>query len=126
LQGRGVYMGQYRSRQYGSEVIFENEVSGRMGDRVNGFYYARWEGLYPQRLWGHGVVFLKDGRVYGGDSQTCFAGEYQDHGDELIARVSLFPLSQAYSAASGERKENHQAVSLFLQRISLICAEEMI
>ena len=97
-----------------------------MGDRVNGFYYARWEGLFPQRLWGHGVVFLKDGRVYGGDSQSCFTGEYQDHGDELIASVSVFPLSQAYSALPGECEENHRAVGLFLQRISLICAEEMI
>jgi hypothetical protein len=105
---------------------FENEVSRRMGDRVNGFYYARWEGLYLERLWGHGVVFLKDGRVYGGDSQTCFTGEYQDHGDALIARVSVFSLSQAYSALLDEREENHQAVSLYLQRISLICAEEMI
>ena len=97
-----------------------------MRGKVNGFHYARWEGLPPERLWGCGVVFLKDGKVYGGDSQTCFTGEYQDHGDALIARVSVFPLSQAYSALLGEREENHRAVSLYLQRISLICAEEMV
>ena len=97
-----------------------------MRGKVNGFHYARWEGLPSERLWGYGVVFLKDGKVYGGDSQTCFTGEYQDHGDELIARVRLFPLGRAYSVATGQHKERHQVVSLFLQHISLICAEEMI
>jgi hypothetical protein len=105
---------------------FENEVRRTHGGRANGFCYARWEGLPPESLWGHGVVFLKDGRIYGGDSQACFTGEYQDHGDALIACVKILPLNQAYSAVIGPHEENRQAVSLFLQHISLICEEEMI
>jgi hypothetical protein len=97
-----------------------------MRGKANGFYYARWEGLHPEKLWGYGVVFLKDGRVYGGDNQACFTGEYQDHGDAMIARVRVFPLGQAYSAVTDQPEEKHQAVNLFLQHISLICEEEMI
>ncbi|MBV8450661.1 MAG: hypothetical protein JOZ29_00105, partial [Deltaproteobacteria bacterium] len=69
--------------------IFENQVRRTHGGRANGFYYARWEGLCSERLWGYGVVFLKDGKVYGGDNQACFTGEYQDHGDALIAHVKV-------------------------------------
>ncbi len=123
-----------------------------MASRLDGFYYARWEGLNPDGLWGQGVVFLKDGNVFGGDSQSCFRGEYEDHGDMLVARVRIFPLVDAYKSVTGhvetkpwdlpdirgsvqkgdlpvnvearldsQRYEpEHQAVSLFLQRISLI------
>ena len=97
-----------------------------MGDRVNGFYYARWEALYPESLCGHGVIFLKEGTVFGGDSQACFAGEYEGHGDEMIARVKIFSPDQAYSAVGGQLEEKHRTVNLFLQQISLICDEDLI
>lgn len=72
-----------------------------MATRLDGFYYARWQGANDQGFWGQGVVFLKDGKVYGGDSQSCFLGEYDDQGSVLVARVRIFPLVESYRSVTG-------------------------
>ncbi|HTV54293.1 MAG TPA: hypothetical protein VMI06_05195, partial [Terriglobia bacterium] len=73
-----------------------------MGGRFDGFYYARWEGLNPDGRWGLGVVMLKDGKIYGGDSHSCFIGEFEDHGNEVVARAHIFPLQESYVSVTGD------------------------
>ena len=49
-----------------------------MATRLDGFYYARYEGMNPDGTAGQGVVVLKDGKVYGGDSASCFVGFFEE------------------------------------------------
>jgi hypothetical protein len=50
-------------------------------ERFDGFYVARYEGLNDNGSTGFGVLFLKNGMVYGGDSQSAFMGDFKDHGN---------------------------------------------
>jgi hypothetical protein len=73
-----------------------------MSIRFDGFYYARYEGLNEGGGAGKGVVFLRDGRIYGGDGMSCFLGEYEDAGNTIIARVKIYPLGETYRAITGD------------------------
>jgi hypothetical protein len=43
--------------------------------------------LKRQRVGGFGVLFLKNGMVYGGDSHSAFMGDFKDHGN-ILTRAS--------------------------------------
>ena len=61
-----------------------------MPTRFDGFYIARYQGLDADAAAGYGVMFLKDGKVYGGDNLSCFLGEFEDNGNAVVARVKVF------------------------------------
>ena len=62
----------------------------KMPTRFDGFYIARYEGLDADEKPGYGVMFLKDGKIYGGDNLSCFLGEFEDNGTVVVARVKVF------------------------------------
>jgi hypothetical protein len=72
-----------------------------MPTRFDGFYAARYEGLNDGGTSGLGVVLLKDGRIYGGDSASVFMGEFDDGGRRITARVNIAPLAGEYRAVTG-------------------------
>jgi hypothetical protein len=49
-------------------------------ERFDGFYAAWYEGLSDNGSAGFGVLFLKNGMVYGGDSQSAFMGDFKATG----------------------------------------------
>jgi len=121
-----------------------------MSGRLDGYYVARYEGLNDDGRWGFGVIFLKDGKVYGGDSLSAFMGEFEDGGNVMTARVKVFPLAGAYHSVTdydnnpwalpdirgtvaegplppnvelqlfGQRYDTHHAVSVQLWRIAVV------
>ncbi|MGE0211342.1 MAG: GrlR family regulatory protein [Parvibaculaceae bacterium] len=52
----------------------------------NGLYKIDFE---TQRGGGQGVVVLKDGRIWGGDSGWFYVGTYEQTGDRFKARVKI-------------------------------------
>jgi len=48
-----------------------------MSDSLRGFYKAEFE---TARKKSHGVVFLRDGQIQGGDSTFLYFGSYSQHG----------------------------------------------
>lgn len=61
-----------------------------MSARLDGSYVARYEGLSEDARFGLGVIFLKDGKMYGGDSLSALIGDFEDHGNVVTARVKIF------------------------------------
>jgi hypothetical protein len=72
-----------------------------MASRLDGFYYARYEGLNEGGGAGQGVVTLLGGKVYGGDSATCFVGFCDVRDNIVVARVAVHPLGGAYQSVVG-------------------------
>lgn len=73
-----------------------------MATRLDGFYYARYEGLNAEGTAGQGVVVLRDGKAYGGDSSSCFVGIYEETESRVVvARVGVYPLNGAYQSVTG-------------------------
>ena len=73
-----------------------------MATRLDGFYYVQFAGiLTPGDMWGQGVLFLKDGRVYGGDSLSMFVGEYKDENGVVTASAMIYPMNVAYTSITG-------------------------
>jgi hypothetical protein len=56
-----------------------------------GLYKAEYETLNDI---GHGLVVLRDGRVYGGDPMIYYVGTYNLDGDVLTARVKAEPYAE--------------------------------
>jgi hypothetical protein len=52
-------------------------AGGAMTDSLRGFYKAEFE---TARKKSHGVVFLRDGRIQGGDSTFLYFGSYSQNG----------------------------------------------
>lgn len=122
-----------------------------MPTRFDGFYIARYEGLdaEPEVAPGYGVMFLKDGKVYGGDNLSCFLGEFEDHETTVVARVRVFLIASPFQSPKdvedkpwdlpdirgdvppgvlppelvvvlfGQRHDTHQTMRVELQRISV-------
>jgi hypothetical protein len=120
-----------------------------MPTRFDGFYIVRYEGLDADARYGYGVMFLKDGKVYGGDNLSCFMGEFEDHGNVLAARVTIFLIASPFQSMTdvdekpwdlpdirgdvpqgdlpenlvvelfGKRHDTHQAMNIQLQRIAV-------
>ncbi len=120
-----------------------------MPTRFDGFYIARYEGLDAGAEAGYGVMFLKDGKVYGGDNLSCFLGEFEDHGNAVVARVKVFLIASPARAMKdlddkpwdlpdvrgdvpqgvlppdvvvelfGQRHDTHQDMRVELQRIAV-------
>jgi hypothetical protein len=73
-----------------------------MPTRFDGFYIVRYEGLIEDGKWGFGTLTLKDGKMYGGDSLSCFMGEFIDGGKVATARARIFPIMQGgYESVTG-------------------------
>jgi hypothetical protein len=77
-----------------------------MATRLDGFYYARYEGMNEDGSAGQGVVVLKDGKVYGGDSTSCFVGAFEEQNRVVVARVGIYPLWGAYQSVGFEDRAN--------------------
>ncbi len=120
-----------------------------MPTRFDGFYIARYQGLDAEAEAGYGVMFLKDGKFYGGDNLSCFLGEFEDHGSTLVARVKVFLIAGPAPAMTdldakpwdlpdvhgdvpqgdlplnvvvelfGQRQDTHQDMRVELQRIAV-------
>jgi hypothetical protein len=120
-----------------------------MPTRFDGFYIARYQGLDADVEAGYGVMFLKDGKVYGGDNLSCFLGEFEDNGNALVARVKVFLIASPAHAMTdlddkpwdlpdvrgdvpqgvippnvvvelfGQRHDTHQDMRVELQRIAV-------
>jgi T3SS negative regulator,GrlR len=73
-----------------------------MANRLNGFYVAEYDGMTENGTVGRGVAVVRDGKIHGGDSHTCFVGTLQEVHDVIVANLSLYPLSPAgYQSISG-------------------------
>lgn len=121
-----------------------------MPTRFDGFYIVRYEGLNAEETnAGYGVIFLKDGKLYGGDNLSCFLGEYEDHGHAVVARVKVFFIASPSASITdidkkpwdlpdirgdvqdgdlpenlvielfGQRQDTHQDMRVELQRIAV-------
>ena len=77
-----------------------------MATRLDGFYFARYEGMNEDVAAGQGVVMLKDGKVYGGDSASCFVGAFEERNRVVVARVGIYPLWGAYQSGGFEDRVN--------------------
>jgi hypothetical protein len=49
-----------------------------MPNRLDGFHWAGYQGLNGDEAWGQGVLFIKDGQIYGGDSMSLFLGTFEE------------------------------------------------
>ena len=72
-----------------------------MSTRLDGFYYAYYEGFDDTGAAGQGVVMLRDGKVYGGDCAVCFVGTYEEQNHTAVVRVGVHPLSSGYHPMNG-------------------------
>jgi hypothetical protein len=86
----------HRNRDFYHGLLKELAMSGRL----DSYYLARHENLNGDGRWGFGVIFLKDGKVYGGDSLSAFMGEFEDGVNIMTARVKGFPLAGAYHSVT--------------------------
>jgi hypothetical protein len=120
-----------------------------MPNRFDGFYVVRYEGLNYDARYGFGVMTLKDGRVFGGDSLRYFAGKFVDGGNTLTADMRIFPVTGPYHSVTdlddkpwelpdirgavpqgelpldveltldGQRYDTHHAVTILLKRLAV-------
>ncbi len=120
-----------------------------MPTRFDGFYIVRYEGLDADTKPGYGVMFLKDGKIYGGDNLSCFLGEFEDKGKAVVARVKVFLIASPFQSITdvddkpwdlpdihgdvaqgvlptdvvvelfGQRHDTHQDMRVELQRIAV-------
>lgn len=120
-----------------------------MPTRFDGFYIARYEGLDADATPGYGVMFLKDGKIYGGDNLSCFLGEFEDNEKVVVARVKVFLIASPFQSITdvddkpwdlpdihgdvpqgvlptnlvvemfGHRQDTHQDMRVELQRIAV-------
>jgi hypothetical protein len=88
-------------RKEGPPEARQSAESDKMATRLDGFYLADWVGLNQDGAAGGGVVFVKDGTVYGGDHVTCFVGKLSEVGGYVVAQVTVFPRAEAYRSVTG-------------------------
>jgi T3SS negative regulator,GrlR len=73
-----------------------------MPTRFDGFYFAAYEGLNEDARFGRGVVVLKDGRIFGGDSLSCFVGTFVEANGVMTANVKVVPFDEhGYASVGG-------------------------
>lgn len=53
---------------------------------MEGFWLVQYEGMQGN---GGGVVVLIKGKVFGGDSETTYIGDYRAKGDKLYAKAQI-------------------------------------
>jgi hypothetical protein len=81
--------------------FFGRDEGLMMSNRLDGFYWAGYQGLSPDGTWGQGVLFIKDGQIYGGDSMSLFVGTFEDKGGVLTAQVRVHPMNVPYTSVTG-------------------------
>jgi hypothetical protein len=73
-----------------------------MANQLDGFYVAEYEGVNEAGTAGRGVAVVRNGKIHGGDSHSCFVGTLQEVHGVIAANVSVYPLTpDGYQSIAG-------------------------